>query len=391
VENLTRLQGVHTQELGASLDVSVHLGHAAFVAGTDARDIRGTDVERPVAAGAVTGLVDTSARQRFVGAFGELLGQWGKWSGAASVRVDHAANLDTEVLSEGSQGNGSSGLADRGELVSSPRLGVVRQIGDGVAAHASLFRAFRSPTMNELYRTGQVGSETTEANPLLSSERATGWEVGSSFEKKMMDLSASYFWTEINRPVSALLISQTPTSILDKRENLGQIRSDGVEVNLELNERGSVSATVGYQFADAVVTKFPAQTSLVGKWIPEVPRNSATAQVRARKTRLGQLIVSARESGRVFDDSANTYLLHGAFVLDAFAERCIGGGFTAFVSGQNLLGRRVEVARTPVLTLGSPVMVEGGLRFQWGRHNPQHKLVWPSVPKLQSDGTSDWL
>ena len=39
-------------------------------------------------------------------------------------------------------------------------------------------RAYRAPTENELYRTGQVGSQTTLPNPNLLWERATGWETG---------------------------------------------------------------------------------------------------------------------------------------------------------------------------------------------------------------------
>ena len=60
-----------------------------------------------------------------------------------------------------------------------PRLGIVRKLGGGVSLTGSVFRAFRGPSMNELYRTGQVGAQTTLANPNLRSERATGWEAGS--------------------------------------------------------------------------------------------------------------------------------------------------------------------------------------------------------------------
>ena len=34
-----------------------------------------------------------------------------------------------------------------------------------------------------------------------------------------------------------------------------------------------------------------------------------------------------------------------------------------FAAGENLTGRQVEVARTPVLTLGPPRTVQAGLRF----------------------------
>ena len=177
---------------------------------------------------------------------------------------------------------------------------------------------------------------------------------------------ATYFWTEINRPVAAVVLSSTATSVTQMRQNLGQIQSQGVETSVTVNDGHPLSATIGYQFAHAVVTKFSAQPALVGKWIPDVPRESATAQVQYRSTRLGEFTLAARNGGRAYDDSANTFILHSFFQLDAYGQRSLGRGFTAFVSGQNLTGRRADVARTPVLTQGIPFVAQGGVRYGWG-------------------------
>ncbi len=357
-ETLTRLQKVEAQELGASTDASFHVKHLAFVSGADVRDIRANDAERPTTGA----LQETASRQRFVGGFGEAIGQHGGWSGSASLRLDSAANLDTVQFA----GPVRSSIVDRSEVVASPRLGLVRQFGKRIAVHGSGFRAFRTPTMNELYRTGQVGQQTTLPNENLVSERATGAEGGVSLQARRIGLDATYFWTEVNRPVAAVQVGGTATTVTLIRQNLGQFQSQGVEMNVRLNEGRAISAALGYQYAHAVVTKFSAQPPLVGTWIPNVPRESATAQVRMRSTRLGEMTVAARNSGLAFDDTANTFVLHSFFELDAYGEHRLGRGFTAFVSGQNLLGKRADVARTPVLTLGIPVVVQGGVRYGWG-------------------------
>ena len=100
-EFLTRLQRVHTEELGASADATLHLGPAAaafgppaVVIGVDARDIRATDNETLISKGLPSGLQDVTARQRFLGAFGELLAAHKSWSAAASLRADRSSNLD---------------------------------------------------------------------------------------------------------------------------------------------------------------------------------------------------------------------------------------------------------------------------------------------------------
>jgi outer membrane receptor protein involved in Fe transport len=370
-ETLTRLQRVRTQEIGASTDASFSLKPLAIVVGSDVRDIRATDNETPIASGAPSGVADTSARQRFFGGFAEALAAHGAWSAALSLRLDGVWNLDTRAITQPSSLPQPVLTPNRGEFVASPRFGLVRQLGANGSIHASVFRAFRSPTMNELYRTGQVGQETTQANAQLLSERATGWEIGARYAtpRERVALAGTYFWTEINRPVSAVLVSSTATSILEKRENLGQILSQGTELHLEIEPRRAVSATLGYQYAHAVVTRFSAQPSLVGNWIPEVPRESVTAQIRARRARIGEMTLALRASGHAFDDSANTYayILRSFVGVDLSARHDFGRRWTASLTVQNMFNQRPDVARTPILTLGSGLLAQGGVEFYWDR------------------------
>ncbi len=371
-EALTRLQRVHAQELGATVDASLHFKHLALVTGADVRDIRATDNENPLSKGVETGLQAVSARQRYTGGFGELLAEHGGWSGAASLRIDAAQNLDTHQITQTATSSTLTTIPSRTEYVFSPRLGAVRQFGPLASVHASGFRAFRSPTMNELYRTGQVGQEITLANSSLQSERATGWEVGTEIfvPAHAMSLQATYFWTEINRPVSAVLLSQTATTLTEMRENLGQIRSRGVELSSDLFRGRVLWGSIGYQYADATVTKFSTQPSLIGNWIPEVPRQSATAQLHASSTRFGEATLALRTSGQAFDDSANTFLLRRFFTLDLAGKRAITRRLDAVVLMQNLFNQRPDVARTPVLTLGSGFFAEAGLRLRLGGFAP---------------------
>ena len=347
----------------------MRLGTCAVVLGADARDLRASDDETPFARGLPNGLQSTTARQRFLGAFGELLATRGGWSAAGSLRADRASNFDVVQTSNAVR----STPADRSEIVLSPRLGLVRALGPHANLHGSGFRAFRSPTMNELYRTGQVGQETTLANATLTSERATGYEAGvqlTSASRLPASLRATWFWTEINRPVSAVLVSQTLTTITNQRQNLGQIRSQGIEVALEFRPKGPVSATMGYQYAEATVTRFSAQPGLIGNWIPQVPRHSFTTQLRADAPRFGEFTLGVRAGGRAFDDANNQFPLEGFVAVDASAQRTLTRHLSLNLIAQNLTNHLPQVSRTPVLTLGSPIFAEAGLRLHLGGARP---------------------
>ena len=362
-EALTRYAEDPAAELGAALHwhhaVSPHL---LALAGADTHDVRASDDERLFT---THGLLDTTARQRQTGVYGEGLYTPRGWTLSGSARVDHFSNFDALQYASPTK---STTLPAFSETVFDPRVGITRAIGASVAVSASAFRAYRAPTENELYRTGQVGQQLTEPNSNLRSERATGWETGLQTELRQIasTVRVSYFWTQVNRPITALTLSTTPTLTILKRENLGQIESRGLSLDYSLHPARWMVLDGGYQYAIATVTKYAQQPQLVDNWIPQVARNMATAQLRLSHPKLGLLSLQERASGHQFDDDANQYLLHSYFRFDAYASRSVGRHVEMYASGENLFDRSIEVGKTPILTLGTPRTTRVGLRLNWG-------------------------
>jgi outer membrane receptor protein involved in Fe transport len=369
-ESLTRSAETPADELGAVAHWSQPLGpKLVLLAGADTHDVRAHDSEALFKTGASNGALNITARQRQTGVYGEALWTPERWTLSASMRVDHFSNFDARQFNTTSDGAVTpTAYPDFSETVADPRLGLARRITENFALTASAFRAYRAPTQNELYRTGQVGQQVTQANAELRSERATGWETGfqMTLPQHNATLRASYFWTRVNRPITALTLSVTPTQTLLKRENLGQIESRGIALDYEFEPVRWMMLTGGYQFANATVTAYAQQPQLVGNWIPQVARNMATTQVRLSKPKYGTLGLEGRISGRQFDDDANRYLLHSYFRLDAYLSHQFGKHLELFASGENLFDRAIEVGRTPVLTLGTPLIGRFGFRIHTG-------------------------
>lgn len=362
-ETPTRFAFDPADELGAALRWRHPAGSRALVlAGADTHDVRAADDEQALISHTT---LDTTARQRQTGVWGEVLFTPAQWTLIGSARVDHFSNFDARQFSSSAA---PVELPSFSETVFDPRLGLVRRITPSLAVSASGFRAYRAPTENELYRTGQVAQQVTEPNPNLRSERATGWETGFQADLHPLgsSLRASYFWTQVNRPITALTLSIKPTQTLLRRENLGQIESRGVSLDYAMQPSAWLFIEGGYQFADATVTKFAPQPQLVGHWIPQVARNMATAQIRLSRPSLGILSLQGRMSGRQFDDDENNYLLHSYFRLDAYAEHNFGRHLVAFAAGENLFDRSIEAGKTPLTTLGTPRLARVGIRLSWG-------------------------
>jgi outer membrane receptor protein involved in Fe transport len=366
-ETLTKLQQVPLDELGLVAQASRVLPHAITAAlGFDINDLRATDNETSVSTRITA---STSAHQRETGGYADAIWQPRHWSLSGSIRVDSFRTFDARTIASNSATPAT--LPQINELVASPRLGLVRQLPHGLALFGTGFRAFRGPTMNELYRTGQVGSQTTLANSSLLAERATGFEFGGEATSRPGHLRASYFWTEVNRPISAVLLSQTATTQTLQRQNLGQIRSRGLSLEAQSQPWHRLDATLGYQFALATVTAFnsssPAQANLTGNWIPEVPRQSVTATANYLAPRVADLHLIASYTGHTFDDAANQFVLHPYARIDVSADRDLGHGISLFAAAQNLLNRSIDAGRTPTLTLAAPRLVQGGIRLRLRR------------------------
>jgi outer membrane receptor protein involved in Fe transport len=376
-ETPSKFSYVPDNELGASAHWSQPFGAGLlFVAGADAHDVRVWDREQSyTGTDALTNLAD---HQRDSAAYVEAMWAHKGWTLVASSRMDWFQNYDGHET----QWNGSMWLPtatqppQRDERIFDPRLGLSRKLSDHWALTASGFRAFRSPTPSELYRSTQVGNQLTLPNGNLLSERATGWEAGLAAQRPWGNIRTSYFLTQVNRPVAALTTNPISSPILLMRENLGQIESRGISLDYELHPRSWLAADGGYQYARAVVSR---GTQDLGNWIPEVARNMATLNLRASRPRFGIISLESRLSGRQFDDDANAYLLHGYFRLDAYAshnftrspfgKRLFGSQTEIFAAGENLFNRSIEVSKTPTTTLGQPRTARAGILIHLGHAN----------------------
>jgi outer membrane receptor protein involved in Fe transport len=257
---------------------------------------------------------------------------------------------------------------DRSESAFSPRASLLYQTRGGVSLNASAYRAFRAPTLNELYRAFRVGNVLTLANENLLAERLTGAEAGAAYASPAgaFTARANLFWLEVTRPVANVTVSETPALITRRRQNLGRTRSRGFEAEADARLGARLSLSAGYQLTSARVVRFPADAALEGRRLPQVPVHSFTfrADYRARRSLL--LSLQGRASGSQFDDDLNRLRLSRFFTLDALAARRLTSGLELFAAAENLTGARYEVGRTPQRTLGPPLTVRLGLRLRLG-------------------------
>jgi len=369
-ENLTRLQFVPSRDAGISLNWSrLAFEKHLFVAGVDVRGVRGTSDEIVYAAGRATTFTSAGGRQRRSGFFAQGIfnftprlgltasGRYDNWRNSSGASVDRT--LATGALRP-------RFFTPRSEEAFSPRLALTYRPVEMVSLRAAAYRAFRTPTLNELYRSFRVGDTLTQANEKLTAERLTGGEIGAAFTPaKQFNTRITAYWTETKDPISNFTLSATPALITRERRNLGHTRSRGIEVESELGVARNWSITAGYLFADATVRRAPQDVRLEGLRVPQVPRHQFTLQTAYSHPRYATAAIQFRATGRQFDDDQNRLPLGSFAVIDATVARPFGRYFEVFVAVQNLLDEKFVVGRTPIETLGMPRMVRGGVRVRF--------------------------
>jgi outer membrane receptor protein involved in Fe transport len=372
-ETITRSQRVPAQQVGVVSQWSRAAGSfQTIVAGLDAREVRGSSDELGFTAGKLTLGVGAGGRERTVGVFAQdIIRFTPRWLLTLGARVDHWSNFDAQSVSRSLVLPSPATVTrfpDRTENAFSPRVTLLHKLNDNVSLMISGYRAFRAPTLNELYRSFRVGNVLTLANDKLRAERLTGGEAGISAAalNHRLNIRGTFFWSEITRPIANVTLSVTPALITRQRQNLGRTRSRGIDIEVEARVSDSVSFSGGYQFIDATVLQFPANTSLEGLLIPQVPRHLLTFQARYSSPRRLTVAVQARAVGSQFDDDQNQFQLDRYFTIDAFASRLLGRGVELFAAFENLTGQRYDIGRTPVLTVGPPVLARAGFRFNLG-------------------------
>src|SRR6185295_4587790 len=274
-EAFTRSQRVPAQQVGFVSQWSRAAGsRQTLVAGVDAREVRGASDELVFISGVVTSTIGVGGRERTVGVFGQdIIRITPRWLLTLAVRGDRWRNYDAFSSSRPLPAQTPvtvTKFADRVETAFSPRVSLLHKLTENISVNLSGYRAFRAPTLNELYRSFRVGSVLTLANDKLRAERLTGGEAGASisaFDRKL-NVRGTFFWSEIIRPVANVTLTVTPALITRQRQNLGRTRSRGLEMEAEARITSSVTLTGGYQFLDATVLRFPANIALEGLLLP---------------------------------------------------------------------------------------------------------------------------
>lgn len=349
-ERLTALQWVHSIGAGAGFNWLRQMSRGQVLVGAASRTAS-ADLDEAAfsVAGVLAPTVRTQPRQRGDGALFQ-----GRFDLSPRATIEAGARIDRWSLSKEGQSTPATDLT-----FFEPRVGLSFRATSDSTLRVSWLTGFRTPTMNELYRSFRVGNTTTNANAALKPEKSSGPEVAYTMQRERWTGRAIFYATNLSGAIYNRTVSSSPTAIVRERAN-GDARAIGSELELEWRASRALAITTAWAMSDSKFTS----GELDGKRTPQVPRVGGSIGFRATAGAL-TAGMSIRVVGAQFDDDINQFKLEKASLVDGRAGWRIARRLELFGAIENALDEEVDTGKTPIRTIGAPRMGRAGLTVRF--------------------------
>jgi outer membrane receptor protein involved in Fe transport len=310
--------------------------------------------------GAVTEQAEVSGKQQFAGLFAQA--SWrpsDRVEVLGSARLDHYQNLDGV---ESVEGGAITHYPNARSTQFDPRLSMRYATSARSAIRGSVYRAFKAPTLRELYRTTVSSNTITKGNPFLGPETLVGGEVGFEWATGRSRVEVNVYRNEIEGLRARAPVPGQPPNVIQQM-NLGTSRSQGLELITDTQVTRALSIGAAYTYADSVVTDDP-DPALVGKLIPEVVPHIGTVNIRYRALRGTTVDLRGRFLGRSYAEATNSVASPAHQVIDLYVSHPLREGLDVFAVLENAFDEDYfyAVSRT-TLRNGQPRTFTAGVRW----------------------------
>jgi outer membrane receptor protein involved in Fe transport len=351
---------------GASIEWSTQRrGAIPFISvGLDARQFSASENRTAFSrTGAVTQRSVVHGRQRFVGVYAQA-----SWQPSERVEVLASTRLDTFRNDDGATtviGGATTTYPAKTSKQLDPRVSIRYALNGRSALRASAYRAFNAPTLRDLYRNNQTGNSIILGNPALVPETLVGGEIGWEWAADRGHVEVNVYRNTIDGLQSRANVPGQPANVFQQM-NLGQSRSQGLEVMTDLRLARQWSLNAGYTFADSTIIEDP-DPALIGNMIPEVPRHIGSLGIRYHGVRGTSVDLRGRVVSRSYGEASNLALSPAHRVVDFSVSQPVRPWLDVYGVVENVFDENYYLALAPTsFRSGLPRTVTGGVRLNLG-------------------------
>jgi outer membrane receptor protein involved in Fe transport len=306
-------------------------------------------------------------KQQFIGAFAQAsLKPIDRLEVLASARVQSFRNFDAF---DGSPG-GLGAAPDTSTTSLDPRVSLRYALTPELALRAAAYKAFRAPTLDNLYRTFSTPFGIFYGDAALKPETLKGAEAGFDVDREGMRLQVTAYTATIDDLITARNLDpgELPPGFFfgSRNINAGSARSRGFEAEWDWAPAPGWSLELGYTFADSVIIDNPLDAASVGRQQAGVPRHRFSGGLTYAAPSGWRVSPQLRWVSRSWGDNDHTLPVDAHFVADLAASYPVTPRLDAFIRIENLFDKRyiADNSGFEPRRIGTPFSAFLGMRWR---------------------------
>lgn len=214
-----------------------------------------------------------------------------------------------------------------------PKGNLLLKITDNTRIRTSIGKAFKSPTIRQLYVFFKHGGWWNKPVADLAPEKSIGYSIGLEhlFSEKLIS-NFTLFRNDINDMVVRIDTAEKIDGIPVRTwKNIGEACTQGIEIQLRSQPIKGLSLNIGYTYLDTKDIE-------TGKKLPYNPSNTANLTVLYDWRKLGLTFgIENGYIGEMYKDTGNTQKINSYSITNARISKNITGYAKISLEGENLL------------------------------------------------------
>ncbi len=163
----------------------------------------------------------------------------------------------------------------------SPRVAASFRAASDVTVRGTVYRAFRTPTLNELYRNFRAGDAQTLANESSRSGNPDGQRSRRCCGRPgATTVRGTLFFNSLDDAIANVTLTVTPTLTTRQRQNAGSVNARGFELEVERRLTSQLAVSGMLTMTRSRFGGGGKLLELEGLDVPQVPRYSGGVSLR---------------------------------------------------------------------------------------------------------------
>ncbi len=183
----------------------------------------------------------------------------------------------------------------------SPKLSIVYEVLENTTLRASVGKAFRPPTIYELYRTWTSWGTTYKSNPFLKPETVWTYEIGvtNHFFHNKTTTSLTLFYNDIKDLIYSKIVGSTKEKV-----NAGRGRTYGAEGQISYTPYRWLKLWTNLTYTNAKIVENSADPLTEGKKVTGIPELMWNFGTTARIKKITASLIG-RYFSKIYTDAYN--------------------------------------------------------------------------------------